>query len=509
LGVVFALAGAAANVYAEKGQAEHVIIMVWDGMRPDFINPQYTPNLYALTQRGVFFKNHHPVYVSSTEVNATAIATGVYPNRSGIIANDDYRPELSFLGNLPTQGLDNLRRADFLTGGHYLLAPTLAEILQDDNKVTMVAGSKPVAVLLDRLPRNNNQAQSNSYTLFAGQTIPKAVLKNAEKVNDDKKFGGSNTEKDAWTTKALLHSLWKKGVPKCTYLWMCDPDASQHGEGVGSDAALAGIANVDKQLQHVIEMLEEKKIANKTDIIITSDHGFSNVKRGPDVVEALKKAKFKAVRKFEDPEPGEILAVGLGGSVMFYVVDHDETLTRKLIEFLQGTDFAGVLLSRNKAEGTFPMSLAHIDSTNVVPDVIMSMRWFDEKDDLGTPGLILADGGSRGKGAHGSLSRYDMHNTLVAAGPDFAEGLVSETPTCAVDITPTVVAILGAKTEQKFDGRVLREAFRKPTEAPKTETKTLEAARDFGWFHWHQYLKISTVGDATYIDEGNGAREMK
>lgn len=53
----------------EHGLAEHVVILVWDGMRPDFVRPQLIPNLYLLGVEGVFFKNHHPVYVSSTEVN--------------------------------------------------------------------------------------------------------------------------------------------------------------------------------------------------------------------------------------------------------------------------------------------------------------------------------------------------------------------------------------------------------------------------------------------------------
>ena len=30
-----------------NGKAEHVVVLVWDGMRPDFITPQFAPNLYA------------------------------------------------------------------------------------------------------------------------------------------------------------------------------------------------------------------------------------------------------------------------------------------------------------------------------------------------------------------------------------------------------------------------------------------------------------------------------
>ena len=42
--------------------------VVWDGMRPDFVSAQYTPQLYDLAQRGTFFKNHHSIYITSTEV---------------------------------------------------------------------------------------------------------------------------------------------------------------------------------------------------------------------------------------------------------------------------------------------------------------------------------------------------------------------------------------------------------------------------------------------------------
>src|SRR2546423_15151822 len=95
--------GSGAEPSAPKGKAQHVVLVVWDGMRPDFITPQYTPTLYRMALQGVFFKNHHPLYISSTEVNGTAMATGAYPNRSGIIANRDYRPEIGWSDSLGTE----------------------------------------------------------------------------------------------------------------------------------------------------------------------------------------------------------------------------------------------------------------------------------------------------------------------------------------------------------------------------------------------------------------------
>jgi hypothetical protein len=51
----------------------HVVIVVWDGMRPDLVSEQYTPTLWRLAQGGVTFRNHHSVYPSATVVNGTAI----------------------------------------------------------------------------------------------------------------------------------------------------------------------------------------------------------------------------------------------------------------------------------------------------------------------------------------------------------------------------------------------------------------------------------------------------
>ena len=68
---------------AERGQADHVVVVVWDGMRPDFITPQYTPALFELARQGTFFARNHAVYVSTTEVNDTSAAAAKAHVESG------------------------------------------------------------------------------------------------------------------------------------------------------------------------------------------------------------------------------------------------------------------------------------------------------------------------------------------------------------------------------------------------------------------------------------------
>jgi len=492
-----------------KGKAEYVVVVVWDGMRPDFITPQYCPNLYALATNGVFFKNNRCAYVSSTEVNGTALATGVHPGRSRVIANTEYRPEISVTGTFATEGLDAIRRGDLLTGGNYLGVETLAEILQDNGIPTVIAGTKPVVLLHDRSNKKHTEAEKESVLLFEGKTIPRSVGEGLPKVNDDKAWPTNvthpNTAQDNWTTRSLLRALWKKVLPKYTLLWLSDPDKTQHEHGVGTSNALAGIESSDKNLGEVIKTLKERGVYEKTDIIVVSDHGFSTIAKGPDVVDILKKAKFSAFKKNDNPEPGDVMVVGLGGSVMFYVVEHQEPVVRRLVDFLQQSDFAGVIFTKLNLEGTFPLDAVRYGGTDSGPDVMISMRWTTDKNDYGFPGMFYSMEGTKGKGSHASLSRFDMNNTLVAAGPDFKRGFLNETPSGNIDVTPTVLWILGVKPPKPLDGRVLHEAFVGSQRIPKAVTRTIEAKRDIGFFRWHQYLKFTEVDGAVYFDEGNGA----
>src|SRR4051794_12373805 len=125
-------------------KARHVILIVWDGLRPDFVTEQNTPTLFRLASQGVTFAQHHSVYLSATEVNATAISTGVYPEHSGIIANNEFRPEIDAYKSIHVETIEAVRKGDELSENRYLASPTLAEIVRSVGKRAVVAGAKPV-----------------------------------------------------------------------------------------------------------------------------------------------------------------------------------------------------------------------------------------------------------------------------------------------------------------------------------------------------------------------------
>lgn len=486
-------------------KASHVIVIVWDGMRPDFVTEATAPTLWKMAREGATFANHHPVYVSSTEVNGTAIATGCYPQISGIVANFEYRPAINLTNSVATEGFATIRKGDKLTGNGYIQVATVAETLHAAGRWTVIAGSKPVAQLQDRFERPGD---SSNTVVFEGKSIPAAISSNLAGL-----FGAfptgtpTKTNRDIWTTSALVGPLWEKGVPDYSLLWLGEPDGAQHNTAPGSSLALKAIRNSDDMLARVLAELEKRHLRDKTDVIVVSDHGFSTALESVDVVKLLKKNGFAAFRHFPSsgPSSGDILVIG-GPSLLIYVTGHDQGLIERVAHFLQSQPFCGVVFTKNPVEGAFPLDAAKINSADA-PDIMVSLRWSAQANKYNIPGRVGYDSvtKSSGNGTHGTLSRYDMHNICFASGPDFQPGFVDTVATGNVDIAPTVLWILGVEPKQPLSGRVLGEAM--TGDAPKVSSvdpSHIEASYKGDGFTWKQYLNYTKVNGTIYLDEANG-----
>ncbi len=450
------------------------------------------------------------MYVSSTEVNGAAIATGDYPGHDGVIANNEFRPQIDSNDFIHTEEFEAVRKGDKVSGGHYLTAPTIAEILQRAGRKTAVAGAKPIALLQDRADRTS---PSPGVMLFAGRTLPPAVLDAITDLHGAfPAETNTNASRNDWTTASLIDPLWADGVPDFSLLWLNEPDRSQHLTSPGSPASLAAIKNADDNLARILRALDEKNVRDSTDIMVVSDHGFSTILSTVDTADSLRQGGFNAARKFADtPARGDIMVVSCSGTSLIYIAGHDDKTIRDVVAFLQAWNYSGVIFTRRPVEGAFTFSQAGIDAP-AAPDVMVSLRWTMEKNDAGVPGMIFSDVSQYGpgQGTHSSLSRFDMHNTLVAAGPDFRGGVVDHLPTGNVDLAPTILWIFGIKPPKPMDGRVLTEAL--TMEGPKIrsyEPGHLEATREQPKFTWRQHLNFTAVNGVIYFDEGNGAQAMK
>jgi hypothetical protein len=133
--------------------------------------------------------------------------------------------------------------------------------------------------------------------------------------------------------------------------------------------------------------------------------------------------------------------------------------------------------------------------------VVFSFAWSD--DDMGgmpgaavgTPGKLVVD--------HGSSSPWDLHTTLVAAGPDFRSGWRNPVPVGNIDISPTLMQLLQLESGTQTDGRVLVEALRDWTdETPPVQTT--EAVESFAarGRQWRQRLWFRRALGAAYLAGG-------
>jgi hypothetical protein len=105
---------------------------------------------------------------------------------------------------------------------------------------------------------------------------------------------------------------------------------------------------------------------------------------------------------------------------------------------------------------------------------------------------------------HGSFSRADTFNTMLAFGPDFKSGYIDHLPASNADIAVTIAGMLHWKTPESkgtLRGRVLKEALKEPS-APSGTAKTVTK----GALHpaangARTVLLYQTLGDHQYFDQ--------
>jgi len=156
-----------------------------------------------------------------------------------------------------------------------------------------------------------------------------------------------------------------------------------------------------------------------------------------------------------------VIMVTPGGSEMYFVPSHDPAIVQKLVNYLQARQEYGPIFVDQRygsIPGTFNASAAKLQNASARnPDVIASMN-FDETQTVSGKLGTTFNNAANNRGMHGSFSPIDVHNTLIAEGPDFKVGFTDTLPTGNVDVAPTVAMLLGLSLPQA-DGRPLLEAL--------------------------------------------------
>lgn len=510
----------------EVSSAELNLVFVLDGLRPDSISATETPNLFRLRQQGVNFPNSHAVVPTVTRVNSAVLGTGQQPGRNGIVGNEIYVPSVDRVKPISTSSASQLLKLH-AAEGRIVTAETLGERLQAEGKklVTIGSGTSGASLLLNPSAPDGVGVMINTGSNDGPRAFPAEVGQELER-----RFGppptAPGTSKVDYVIRALNEYVLTDLDPDVVMTWMTEPDGSQHEHGAGSPEAKAAIRNDDRNLGLVLKQLQVLGVADETNIMVVSDHGFSVTDYAVNVSQELVKAGLKESATSTD------VVVANTGSVALHVEDRDPAKIRAISEFLLrradvdtvftsavqpadgsyrpvpgGTRATTARVTRGWVRGTFSLELIGHAHPERGADVVVTFPWSAKPNAFGVPGSAATSAGGTSptgprtgnESTHGSFSPYDIRNTFFGWGADFKNGAVSRVPAGNIDVAPTLLALEEVSTEG-MDGRVLREALNGgPVPASvRSQTRSLIVAD--GRIPYRGEVRISEVGQQRYVD---------
>jgi arylsulfatase A-like enzyme len=256
--------------------------------------------------------------------------------------------------------------------------------------------------------------------------------------------------------------------PSVTVMWLSGLDTVAHANGVGAPATLETLRKVDGEIARIEDGLRTAGLLERYDIWVTSDHGFSTHTGGVDLQAMLK--PFAGTLADGSPR----IVAGAGA---IYVRDDDAETIQEIAKALQQTPRVGAVFTRAATRGELDGQVAGTLSFDAVrwdhprsAQIIYSPEWTNDANTYGMRGTV-ASGGVAG---HGSSSIWDIHNTLIAAGPDLKRGISTDVPSANVDFAPTFLTLLGLSIPPSMQGRPLDEALARPSSIGDAVVRTIE-----------------------------------
>jgi arylsulfatase A-like enzyme len=454
------------------------------------------PNLTRFAGQGTRFVRHHAVFPSVTRLNVASLVTGCYPATHGIAGNRFVMRDVD-----PHRPIDVLepamRRLQEVKGVRALLVPTLGDILDRHGMeyVAVVSGTTGNAFC-----QHPNAGAAGGAVIHPDFCAPRDL---AARLEDQYGAWPAETIPNAGrlrhATDLLLGYAIDERQAAVSMVWYSEPDKTQHQAGVGSRLAEQALSAADLEFGRLIAGLAALPGADDTDVIVVSDHGYSTSLGPVDVADGVRGAGFPNA-----PQPGGVAVATNGGAVLFYVAEADRGVAARLAAWLLQQPWCGAVFAAERVGeigGTLPASLIGIDGPRG-PDLAASMAWDAATGPHGASGRAHSAGGAMpGTGDHGSASRFEMRNTLVARGPSFRERHVSDIASGIVDVAPTILQILRI-TESGLDGRTLHEALTSASgPAIESTVRTVRARVRKGSTTRTLAATVSATNGVAYLDE--------
>ena len=524
----------------------NVVLFVADGLRFRMVDDRTAPTMAAIARDGVSLRNSHALFPTFTTANASGMATGHMLGDTGDFSNTIYTGwEVPSAGNSSTPFLENdavLGEVHERFSGNYLDEATILKLARDKGYSTASIGKLGPALIFDSTERSGGQtiliddatgtpkgiplSAEVTQRLQAVNLPPAAPSRGANGAAGNVSTPGTTNanvvQQDyfaAVTTRVVLPMFKDRNKPFLLVFWSRDPDGTQHNQGdslnalvpgINGPTSLAAIRNTDDDLARIRSALSELGLLDSTNIIVTSDHGFSTISKESQTSSTV-------ATKFSDTLPGhlpfgfvaldlshalnlplidpdddykiigegqhtkngngliggdrnkpQIVVAANGGSDLIYIPDGDTATAKRVIDFLLTQDYvSGIFVDSKlgKLPGTLSLDDISLEGAAITPRpaIAISFRSFDTV--CGEPVLCTVEVADtalqQGQGMHGSFSRADTWNFMAMQGPDFKSQFVDPAPASNADLGRTIAHLmqLEVKDNGKLVGRVLSETL--------------------------------------------------
>lgn len=220
-----------------------LLLISFDGFRHDYFSQAEMPNFIAFAAGGVKAEGLIPVFPTKTFPNHYSIATGLYPQNSGLVGNTMYDPEFDEWYRISDR--DAVQDARWYDG---------EPIWNTAEKQGLRAGTM----------------------FWIGS---EAAIQNMRPAYW-KKYDGSMTGSARIDTVVKWLSYPDEKRVDFATLYFSGIDHAGHRYGPESDSLKAALQRADSLLGYLRSQLQQKNLWNQTNVLVVSDHGMTPLGEG-------------------------------------------------------------------------------------------------------------------------------------------------------------------------------------------------------------------------------------
>jgi len=244
IAVLLTISQPATVATAEKTDADYVIHMVVDGLRPDVIpaiGPEGLPNIYRMIREGAWTNNCRTDYDH----------TETLPNHTDMLTS---RPAKGSSGHGVSFNVDNGSTVHEAAGSYIT---SIFDVVHDHGMRTGLFATKSKFEFYDR-----------SWDAFNGRTDTIGFDNGRDKI-DVYHFNSTSS----MLTETFITEM--TGDPfNYAMISLWDPDAAGHGAGWMSSKYREAVQKVDGYLGQILKMVENSPVLQgHTTVLLMSDHG--------------------------------------------------------------------------------------------------------------------------------------------------------------------------------------------------------------------------------------------